>query len=1068
MEARGSLRSETKAAALALALAQTQEPALDAEDRTPPPSPASAAALVAVGLEDGEDEDADAGEPSDGEDEDDDWALSDDEATRKRRRNKARDRTRKRLRRPDDAAVGAASTVKEEEEEQEQEQEQEEKGGKFKSDRRGRGQQNWVDDGCVATYEARLSALRRSLEHSVATGTETFYHKPSGSQALDDEDEDQDQDGGFNDEEDSERPKEETPPAKAYMPTDLMVTDSGLSIPTYMYEHLYPHQKECLEWLHHLHERNTGGILGDEMGLGKTVQVASFLGAMYHARRLRTVLLLCPASVLLQWVREFHKWYPQLRVVLLHASGTGVARANRSYAELIDEVTRHASDAGGDGMRSRDGGVIVSTYENVRQYQELFLDFEWDYVVLDEGHRIRNPDAEITLVCKQLKTVHRIILTGTPIQNRLRELWSLFDFVYPGKLGTLPTFEDEFVLPIRTGGYANASKMQVVMAYKCALALKDIINPFMLRRTKKEIQHVTQMPEKMEQIIFCSLTARQYETYEAFLASAEVAAVLRQDIRPFRAISILRHICNHPDLLSTMEEYRDNDRGIFRPPKRDDDVPYGAEEASGKMVVLQKILRLWKQQGHRVLLFTQTRKMLDILESFMSREGHVYCRLDGTTSVKERQCLLDAFNHEHSEIFIFLLTTRAGGIGVNLTGADRVVIFDPDWNPSTDLQARERSWRLGQTRQVTIYRLITSGTIEEKIYHRQIFKQYLTSKVLHDAKRKRCFNKHTLRDLFILSDQRTDSNVETTEIFVEGNVSRPDDRQGESEAKASSEGRSSASDEDATSAPGGGASDGEGEDDSGGGAGGGTAGAGASGGDNDTILKHLFDGDQIKGVFNHDVVEADGVQNQEADLIEMESTKIAESALSALRASCALIRQQRETEYTPTWTGRSGSAGDPSQRSRRFGDRIARGRTGNGVVNVGLPEPPRNPFAQAAVSSREMLARIKGRRNGVSAASAPHVQADGFMNVDQMTKQLHAFLLSRCGNSSSSSSSSSSLSGSRRTTTQGVTTEELLDAFASVVAPKDKLVFRNLLRDMAVCRGRRWVLKPEFMTGGGT
>ncbi|GLE00512.1 hypothetical protein PINS_up009269 [Pythium insidiosum] len=1058
---RGALRSETKATALALrgetaTATQAQDAVDSAEDEeggehTPPPSPSSAAALAASFGADDDYVDEDDGDSSVS---DDDEEYSEKAASRKRRA-KSSSNGRKRLRRGDQALEVESEATSGRED------------VKFHSDRRGgRSQQNWVDDGCAATFEARLAAFRRNVERSVAEGTESFYHKPRKTPVDDSVD-----DGGFDDEIVEDEAEEEGA-VTDYTPQDVLVTDSGLSVPTYIHAHLYPHQKECLEWLHHLHERNTGGILGDDMGLGKTVQIAAFLGAMHHARRLRTVLLLCPASVLLQWVREFHTWYPPLRVVLLHASGTGVSRANRTYAELIDEVTRSSSDD------HEGGGVLVTTYENVRQYQELFVDVEWDYVVLDEGHRIRNPDAEITLVCKQLKTVHRVLLTGTPIQNRLRELWSLFDFVYPGKLGTLPTFEDEFVLPIRTGGYANASKMQVVMAYKCALALRDVIAPFLLRRTKKEIQHVTKMPEKMEQILFCTLTRRQYETYEAFLASAEVAAVLRQDVRPFRAISILRHICNHPDLLSTMEDAPSSQRSggrdhRFAPPARDADEPYGAEHASGKMLVLQKILRLWKQQGHRVLLFTQTRKMLDILESFMAREGHLYCRLDGTTSVRERQSLLDAFNREHSEIFVFLLTTRAGGIGVNLTGADRVVIFDPDWNPSTDLQARERSWRLGQTRAVTIYRLITSGTIEEKIYHRQIFKQYLTSKVLHDAKRKRCFNKHTLRDLFVLTDQRTDSSVETTEILVEGNVARPspsrsepgndqdaaidgqgngDDEEEEDKDKDASTASASVDDAeeegdrspDTEAAPG--------------------AGAGAGAGDNDAILQHLFDGEQIKGVFNHDVVEADGVQNQEADLIEMESTKIAESALSALRASCALIRQQRETEYTPTWTGRSGTAGDPSQRNSRFGGRVARGRAGTSVVvNVGRSEPPRDPFAQRAVSSREMLARIKGRRNGVQAAAnrtspAPHIQSNGFMSVDQMTKQLHAFLLTRCGTNASAGGSSRAA--------QGVTTEELLDVFASVVAPKDKLVFRNLLRDMAVCRGRRWVLKPEYMTGG--
>lgn len=947
------------------------------------------------------------------------------------------------------------------------------------------------DDGCAATFATRLADFKRAVERSVREASTSFYNKPPreltlrGKRQRSTQEEaasdavDELSDGDFHDEvvadEATEAPVEAAATAvESYSPTDVVETDSGLTVPTYMYAHLFPHQQECLEWLHHLHERNTGGILGDEMGLGKTVQIAAFLGAMHHARRVRSVLLLCPASVLLQWVREFHKWYPPMRVVLLHASGSGVTQAGRTYAELIQEVLfdgggGNDNDSENDSEnddRGRGGGVVIATYENVRQYQELFMDHEWDYVVLDEGHRIRNPDAEITLVCKQFKTVHRIILTGTPIQNRLRELWSLFDFVYPGKLGTLPTFDDEFVLPIRTGGYANASRMQVLMAYKCALVLKDLITPFLLRRTKKEIQHVTRMPDKMEQILFCSLTPRQRSVYQRFLGSAEVASVLRRDVRPFRAIAILRHICNHPDLLETVGE---NGAGAL-PSQRSDLEDYGSVENSGKMLVLTKILSLWKEQGHRVLLFTQTRKMLDILESTMARLGYRSCRLDGTTSVKKRQSLLDAFNADDSKIFVFLLTTRAGGIGINLTGADRVVIFDPDWNPSTDLQARERSWRLGQTKPVTIYRLITSGTIEEKIYHRQIFKQYLTTKVLHDAKRKRCFNKHTLQDLFVLGAEG-DQGTETNDIFIAGNVENPtaksDRVAGEDDDEGKEDGEDDGADGDSEEVEGGGNSDDS--DDAVDRKAGKKA---SSGSDNDAILKKLFDGVGIRGVFNHDAVESDGIQNQEADLVDMESTKIAKSALSALRASCVLVRQQRESLFTPTWTGRSGVAGDPSQqRVRRFGSRVARGRqplasgaaasrntsssSGSRLTqSAGRGASSRRPFEQTPLSSTDMLSKIKMRRNGVAPAVAGrnHHLKNGFMTVDEMTKQLHAFL-------TPSTTDPQRHSG-------GVTTEAIIEAFASVIAPKDKLVFRNLLRDMADCRGRKWTLKQEFETVG--
>uniref|UniRef100_M4BQK0 DNA excision repair protein n=1 Tax=Hyaloperonospora arabidopsidis (strain Emoy2) TaxID=559515 RepID=M4BQK0_HYAAE len=914
-------------------------------------------------------------------------------------------------------------------------------------DERNAAATTWADDGSLDLFRRRLHELRRELQDSVTQGRRTFYNNPKPLvDSVDTEG------GGLNKEvegqrEDDEDEKEVEVGPTYYSPWDVTETASGLLVPSYVLAQLLPHQRKCLEWLHKLHERGVGGIVGDDMGLGKTVQLASFVGSLHRARRLRTVLLLCPASVLLQWVRELHKWTPWMRVVLLHASGTGVntSFSSECYERLIEETFCYkngVSDGEVDEMGEyapTGGGVVISTYENVRQYQSLFLTREWDYVVLDEGHRIRNPDAETTLACKQLRTIHRIILSGTPIQNRLRELWSLFDFVYPGRLGTLPTFDDEFVLPIRAGGYATATKMQVLMAYKCALALKDLIQPFLLRRTKQEILTneagngtCALLPKKQEQIIFCRLTARQRALYKRFLASSEVAKVLRRDVRPFRAISVLRHICNHPDLLASFGDGRladkrwqtfedDDDDGFASidasfietdEDKEEDksDEPFGAASASGKMVVLQKVLLMWKAQGHRVLIFSQTRCMLDILESFMARLSLTYTRLDGTTGVQERQQRLDAFNASDSKLFAFLLTTRAGGIGVNLVGADRVVVFDPDWNPSTDVQARERAWRIGQQKPVTVFRLVTAGTIEEKIYHRQIFKQYLTSKVLHDAKRKRCFNKHSLRELFVLGDEKEEEDgvAETNEMFVAGNVERPteaDDGSGEGEQT----------------------SDGKVDTDA---------------GDNDIVLKQLFDGGDVRGVFDHSAVESDGVQNQEADLVEMEATKIAQGALSALRASGALVRQQRETVYTPTWTGRSGAAGDPSQRRqqpavRSCGKLQGRGGRGNGI------------------SSHEMLARIKQRRDGIATQPMPvplqsHSEASGTLQspgssasigASEMAKRLHSFLATNA--------------------VTGVTTERLLETFGNVVGPKDKLVFRHVLRDMAVCRGRRWTLKSS-------
>ena len=293
-------------------------------------------------------------------------------------------------------------------------------------------------------------------------------------------------------------------------------------------------------------------------------------------------------------------------------------------------------------------------------------------------------------------------MSGTPIQNDLRELWSLFDFCFPGRLGTLPAFELEFADPIKRGGYANASKMQVQLAYRCALTLRDLINPYMLRRQKKDIKEVEKMPGKTEQVLFCRLTARQRAMYEAYLSSDEVIRVLAGNAQCFRSITILRKLCNHPDLICNPDkvsyenfvskngiiDYDSNDSSsedeCFEPL---DATEEAIETRSGKLEVLSKILPLWHKQGHRVLIFSQTRQMLNILQTFVSSCGLKFLRLDGNTGVNSRQNLIDKFNSDES-IFGMLLTTRTGGVGVNLTGANRIVVYDPDWNPQVDAQSR--------------------------------------------------------------------------------------------------------------------------------------------------------------------------------------------------------------------------------------------------------------------------------------------------------------------------------------------------------------------------------------------
>ncbi|XP_075232216.1 DNA excision repair protein ERCC-6-like [Lycorma delicatula] len=530
--------------------------------------------------------------------------------------------------------------------------------------------------------------------------------------------------------------------------------DGDFKVPQHVWDKLYNYQKVGVRWLWELDRQRCGGILGDEMGLGKTVQVISFLYGL-HCSELKDKdtgycglgpsLIICPTTLMQQWVNEFHTWFPHLRVAILHESGT--------YGKNRVELVRKIYTSG--------NGVLVLSYTGAVQHKDQLTSRTWHYVILDEGHKIRNPDAQVTLALKQLKTSHRIILTGSPMQNNLRELWSLFDFIFPGKLGTLPVFLEQFAVPITQGGYANASEVQVITAYKCATVLKDTIAPYLLRRLKSDVKSHIRLPDKNEQVLFCKLTDEQRDLYKGYVDSGEVSRILDGRLQIFVGLISLRKICNHPDLYSggpklfsgeSEEKLPENER-------------YGHWSKAGKMIVIETLLKIWKKQGHRVLLFTQGQQMLCIMEAFVKQSGYKYLKLDGSTSIGSRQPLINKFNQDTS-YFVMILTTRVGGLGVNLTGADRVVIYDPDWNPATDTQARERAWRIGQKQNVTVYRLITAGTIEEKMYHRQIFKQFLTNKVLKDPRQRRFFKSNDLFELFTLKETNTEGSTETSAIFA--------------------------------------------------------------------------------------------------------------------------------------------------------------------------------------------------------------------------------------------------------------------------------------------------------------
>lgn len=422
----------------------------------------------------------------------------------------------------------------------------------------------YVDDGNEPSYQRRLQRWAK----------ERFTKRLAKLRRQGDS---FDNEGSFNAEEELFRPSPTHP--------DINIAP-GFNLPGDVHHRLFEYQRTCIKWLWELHCQEVGGILGDEMGLGKTIQVIAFLAGLSHSRKLRgPVLVVCPATVMKQWVQEFHEWWPPLRVAVLHSSGSGmmggssskftsrtdgkewyseedddsfsgpqkstkrVYKSNSAIHKFLSFIVQNGGfydmyeNKGSFSLYTNSGHVVITTYEGLRVHRADLLPIKWTYTVLDEGHKIRNPDAEITMAAKQLKTHNRIILSGTPIQNNLTELWSLYDFVFPGRLGTLPVFQSEFSIPISLGGYANATVVQVQTAYKCATVLRDLISPYLLRRLKSDV--ASSLPKKSEQVLFCKLTNFQKREYEKFLGSEEVEGILHGKRHALYGIDILRKICNH-------------------------------------------------------------------------------------------------------------------------------------------------------------------------------------------------------------------------------------------------------------------------------------------------------------------------------------------------------------------------------------------------------------------------------------------------------------------------------------------------------------------------------------------
>ncbi|XP_075972859.1 nucleosome-remodeling ATPase imitation SWI isoform X1 [Anticarsia gemmatalis] len=454
------------------------------------------------------------------------------------------------------------------------------------------------------------------------------------------------------------------------------------------------YQVRGLNWMISLYENGINGILADEMGLGKTLQTISLLGYMKNFKNVPGPhIVIVPKSTLTNWMNEFKKWCPSLRAVCL----------------IGDQETRNTFIR--ETLMPGNWDVCITSYEMIIRERSVFKKFTWRYMVIDEAHRIKNEKSKLSELLREFKSMNRLLLTGTPLQNNLHELWALLNFLLPDVFNSSDDFDSWFNTNAALGDNQLVSRLHAVL------------RPFLLRRLKSEVER--KLKPKKEVKVYVGLSKMQRDWYtKVLMKDIDVVngAGKVEKMRLQNILMQLRKCCNHPYLFDGAEP--------GPPYTTDEHLVYNC----GKLVILDKLLPKLREQGSRVLIFSQMTRMLDILEDYCLWRQYKYCRLDGQTPHEDRNRQIEEYNAEDSEKFVFMLSTRAGGLGINLTSADVVIIYDSDWNPQMDLQAMDRAHRIGQKKQVRVFRLITENTVEEKIVERAEVKLRLDKLVIQSGR----------------------------------------------------------------------------------------------------------------------------------------------------------------------------------------------------------------------------------------------------------------------------------------------------------------------------------------------
>eukprot|EP00795_Rhopilema_esculentum_P015626 gene15626-6910_t len=581
------------------------------------------------------------------------------------------------------------------------------------------------------------------------------------------------------------------------------------------------YQLDGLEWMRGLFENGINGILADEMGLGKTLQCISLLSYFIERGMRGPFLIAAPLSTLPNWVSEFKKFAPKIKTLLYHGSKDERHIMRQKILKLgyVDQ-----------SINLKAYPVVITSYEIIMRDRAALNVHPWKYIIIDEGHRIKNLNCRLISELKTYKNANRLLLTGTPLQNNLSELWSLLNFLLPDIFDDLKSFEEWF--DFSAIGEDDGDEKLIAQEQEAHVleTLHAILTPFLLRRLKTDVDLT--IPPKRELIVYAPLTAEQEEFYKGTLdktildklrkkqepepqvvytptgrpkrrstKNVNYQSMLAQDSESFdfdellekmtadeeskmaearqkakaaekktSVVSIklqnilmqLRKCCNHPYLLEHPLDPETNEYVVNE----------SIVKVSGKMKLLDKMLPELKKRGHKVLIFSQMTRMLDLIEDFCHLRDYDYSRIDGTMSIPDRQemasvsycsSIIERFNND-SGVFLFLLSTRAGGLGLNLSAADTCIIYDSDWNPQVDLQAQDRCHRIGQTKPVLIFRYVTANSVDEKVVERAASKRKLEKMVIHKGRFKGRQTSHKLSPEELLELLKSNDHSHVSDI----------------------------------------------------------------------------------------------------------------------------------------------------------------------------------------------------------------------------------------------------------------------------------------------------------------